>query len=146
MSATTYLALVSTTKGTEIIHKRHKIIDNVRIFLIIIPPEPHSRCRLQDSPQEKHFPEHLKKQQPRKSSVSARILNKIKNQEVYERKMLEALLNMDGGVLLLIQEYVRTPLLNKIVIFITTLGNGGMIWIAATLLLMIPKKTRNQLQ
>lgn len=56
--------------------------------------------------------------------------------------MLETLLNIDGGLLLLIQEHVRTPLLNDIMIFITTLGNGGMIWIAATLLLLIPKKTR----
>ena len=56
--------------------------------------------------------------------------------------MLETLLNIDGGLLLLIQEYVRTPLLNEIMVFITTLGNGGMIWIAATILLLIPKKTR----
>ena len=56
--------------------------------------------------------------------------------------MIETLLNIDGGLLMMIQEYVRTPLLNEIMIFITTLGNGGMIWIAATLLLMIPKKTR----
>lgn len=56
--------------------------------------------------------------------------------------MLETLLNIDGGILLLIQEYVRNPLLNKIMIFITSLGNGGLIWIAATILLLIPKKTR----
>ena len=56
--------------------------------------------------------------------------------------MLETLLNIDGGLLLLIQEYARTPLLDKIMIFITSLGNGGMIWIAATILLLIPKKTR----
>ena len=55
---------------------------------------------------------------------------------------METLLNIDGGLLLLIQEYVRTPLLDKIMIFITSLGNGGMIWIAATILLLIPKKTR----
>lgn len=56
--------------------------------------------------------------------------------------MLETLLNIDGGILLLIQEYVRNPLLNKIMILITSLGNGGLIWIAATILLLIPKKTR----
>ena len=56
--------------------------------------------------------------------------------------MLETLLNIDGGLLLLIQEYARTPLLDKIMVFITSLGNGGMIWIAATILLLIPKKTR----
>ena len=41
-----------------------------------------------------------------------------------------------------LQESVRNPLLNSIMIFVTSLGNGGMIWIVATLLLMIPKKTR----
>ena len=56
--------------------------------------------------------------------------------------MLETLLNLDGGFLLLLQESVRNPLLNSIMIFVTSLGNGGMIWIVATLLLMIPKKTR----
>lgn len=56
--------------------------------------------------------------------------------------MLETLLNIDGGLLLLIQEYVRNPILDNIMIFITTLGNGGMIWIAATIILLIPKKTR----
>ncbi len=56
--------------------------------------------------------------------------------------MFETLLNIDGGFLLLLQEHMRTPLLNDIMIFITSLGNGGMIWIAATIILLIPKKTR----
>ena len=56
--------------------------------------------------------------------------------------MLETLLNLDGGFLLFLQESVRNPILDSIMIFITSLGNGGMIWIAATILLLIPKKTR----
>ena len=56
--------------------------------------------------------------------------------------MLETFLNMDGGVLLWIQEYLRNPILNAIMIFITTLGDKGYIWIAATIALLIPKKTR----
>lgn len=56
--------------------------------------------------------------------------------------MLETLLNIDGGFLLFIQENVRNPVLDSIMIFITTLGDGGMIWIAATILLLIPRKTR----
>ena len=56
--------------------------------------------------------------------------------------MLETLLNLDGGFLLFLQESVRNPILDCIMIFITSLGNGGMIWIAATILLLIPKKTR----
>ena len=56
--------------------------------------------------------------------------------------MLETLLNLDGGFLLFLQDSIRNPFLNSIMIFITSLGNGGMIWIAATILLLIPKKTR----
>ena len=56
--------------------------------------------------------------------------------------MLETLLNLDGGFLLFLQESVRNPILDSCMIFITSLGNGGMIWIAATILLLIPKKTR----
>lgn len=56
--------------------------------------------------------------------------------------MLETLLNLDGGFLLFLQESVRNPILDNLMIFITSLGNGGMIWIAATIALLIPKKTR----
>ena len=56
--------------------------------------------------------------------------------------MLETLLNLDDGFLLYLQNVVRNPVLDKMMIFITSLGDGGMIWIAATILLLIPKKTR----
>ena len=56
--------------------------------------------------------------------------------------MLETLLNLDGGFLLFLQENIRNPILNPIMIFITTLGDGGFIWIVATIALLIPKKTR----
>ena len=56
--------------------------------------------------------------------------------------MLETLLNLDGGFLLFLQESVRNPILNSIMIFITSLGDEGVIWIVATILLLIPKKTR----
>lgn len=56
--------------------------------------------------------------------------------------MLETLLNLDGGFLLFLQESVRNPILNTIMIFITSLGDGGFIWIAATIVLLVPKKTR----
>ncbi len=56
--------------------------------------------------------------------------------------MLEALLNLDGNILLFIQELIRNPIWNPIVVFITSLGDGGRIWIAVTLLLLISKKTR----
>lgn len=56
--------------------------------------------------------------------------------------MLSTLLQIDGGILLFLQEHVRTPLLNTLMTGITALGDHGTIWIIATLLLLIPKKTR----
>ena len=56
--------------------------------------------------------------------------------------MLDFLLNLDGNILLFIQEYLRNPIMTPLVKFITTLGNGGGIWIALTLLLLIIPKTR----
>ena len=55
---------------------------------------------------------------------------------------MENLLMLDGNILLFIQEFIRNPFLDPIVIFITSLGDGGMIWILATIALLIPKKTR----
>lgn len=56
--------------------------------------------------------------------------------------MIENLLTLDGAVLLWIQEFLRHPFFDPIVIFITSLGDAGLIWIVATILLLIPKKTR----
>lgn len=55
---------------------------------------------------------------------------------------MEALLNLDGNILLWIQEYLRFDWLNPIIIFITHLGEEGIIWILLTIALLIPKKTR----
>lgn len=56
--------------------------------------------------------------------------------------MFEALLNLDSNILIWIQEFVRNSILNPIFIGITHLGDGGVIWIGISLLLLIPKKTR----
>lgn len=56
--------------------------------------------------------------------------------------MLETLLNIDGGILLFLQEAVRNPVLNPIMVLITSLGNAGIIWILLTIALLIPEKTR----
>lgn len=54
--------------------------------------------------------------------------------------MLDFLLRLDGNILLFLQENVRNPVLTPILRLITTLGNGGAVWIAfAVLLLCIPK-------
>ena len=56
--------------------------------------------------------------------------------------MIEMLLNLDGNILLWIQEYLRNDFLSPIMIFITSLGNAGIIWILITAILLLFKKTR----
>lgn len=56
--------------------------------------------------------------------------------------MLDFLVGLDGNILLFLQEYVRNPVLTPIFKVITTLGNGGAIWIALTILLLAVPKTR----
>lgn len=55
---------------------------------------------------------------------------------------MEWILNIDGNILLFIQENIRLPILTPLIIAITTLGNGGIIWIICSLALLVPKKTR----
>lgn len=50
--------------------------------------------------------------------------------------------NLDSIILLFFQETIRNPVLNPIFAGITTLGNAGAIWIILSILLCIPKKTR----
>ena len=56
--------------------------------------------------------------------------------------MLDWLLNLDGSILLWIQDYIRNPILTPFFKVITTLGNGGAIWILLTLMMLILPKTR----
>lgn len=55
---------------------------------------------------------------------------------------METLLNLDGNILIWIQEFLRNPILDPFFKVITALGNAGIFWIVATILLLIPKKTR----
>lgn len=55
---------------------------------------------------------------------------------------MDFLLNLDTSILLFIQEYLRNPVLTAILRVITTLGEGGVIWIVLSVALLIPKKTR----
>ncbi|MDD3360764.1 MAG: phosphatase PAP2 family protein [Hespellia sp.] len=52
------------------------------------------------------------------------------------------LLQLDGNILLWLQEYVRSDFLTPIMKGITSLGNAGWFWIVLSILLCIPKKTR----
>lgn len=56
--------------------------------------------------------------------------------------MLQYLISLDGNALVWIQNHMRNDILSPVFIGITSLGNGGMIWITASLLLLISKKTR----
>lgn len=55
---------------------------------------------------------------------------------------MEALIHMDGAILMFLQEAVRNAVLDPIMKLITTLGNAGILWIILTILLLIPEKTR----
>lgn len=51
-------------------------------------------------------------------------------------------MNLDAGILLFIQEYVRQDFMLGFWRFITWLGDSGWFWIAVSVVLLIPKKTR----
>lgn len=55
---------------------------------------------------------------------------------------MELIFNMDAGILLFIQNYIRQDWMDGFWKFITMLGNSGWFWIAVSLLLIVPKKTR----
>lgn len=56
--------------------------------------------------------------------------------------MIHTLVEIDSGVLLFFQEFVRNRFLTPVLVFITTLGNAGMIWILISLGFLFFKKTR----
>ncbi len=49
---------------------------------------------------------------------------------------------MEGQILLFIQNNLRSPILDPVMLFITSLGNAGILWIALTVILVLIKKTR----
>lgn len=55
---------------------------------------------------------------------------------------MDALLEWDASVLLWIQENMRTDLMTTIMKGITRLGNGGCLWIALAVVLLVLGKTR----
>lgn len=55
---------------------------------------------------------------------------------------MEFINNLDAQILLYIQEHIRNDTLTTFFINFTRLGNGGILWIATSLILMCFKKTR----
>lgn len=56
--------------------------------------------------------------------------------------MLEQIIAWDSSVLLWMQEALRSPLMNALMVFITRLGDAGAIWIVLGIALCVPRKTR----
>lgn len=56
--------------------------------------------------------------------------------------MFDALLQLDGNILLWIQEYVRNTSLSVLAAPYTMLGNAGLMWIALSLAMLCFRKTR----
>lgn len=56
--------------------------------------------------------------------------------------MLNLLASLDDNILLFFQEAVRNPVLTPVFKIITTLGNGGAVWIGLTILMLILPRTR----
>lgn len=55
---------------------------------------------------------------------------------------MNAIFNFDASILLWIQAHIRGGILDPIMIFITHLGDAGILWIAVTLILLIRQRTR----
>ena len=55
---------------------------------------------------------------------------------------MDAFFQLDGNILLWIQEYIRNDFLTPIFKFITTMGNKGYVWIAIAIVLLFVKKYR----
>ena len=56
--------------------------------------------------------------------------------------MIDIIQTFDTNALLFIQEYIRFPFLNAVMVFFSAIGNLGLLWIALGLALLIPKRTR----
>lgn len=57
-------------------------------------------------------------------------------------EVLNFLLNLDGQVLLFIQEHLRSEAVTPVIVALTRLGDRGFLWIVLSVLLLFPKKTR----
>lgn len=56
--------------------------------------------------------------------------------------MISVIQNFDANALLYIQDFIRVPFLNAIMVFFSTIGNSGFLWIALGIVLLIPRHTR----
>ena len=55
---------------------------------------------------------------------------------------MESIAAWDGQALLFIQEYLRSALGDRLMVFWSTMGNGGILWISLGVLMLFFKRTR----
>lgn len=58
-------------------------------------------------------------------------------------KLIKDFIDKEEAILLWIQNNIRNRFLNKIFIAITYMGDGGAVWIAASLIFILNKRTRS---
>lgn len=58
--------------------------------------------------------------------------------------MWQDLIELDGNILIYVQEHLRNNILNDIAVWFTSLGNAGLIWILLIMALIIYKGTRKE--
>ncbi len=54
--------------------------------------------------------------------------------------MFQTIIELDGRILLFIQEFLRLDWLDPIVLFLTSLGNGAIVWIVLAAFFLVQKK------
>lgn len=67
---------------------------------------------------------------------------KMYNIQIGGIEMIELIHKFDFAILDFIHNYLSSPILDKLMVFITTLGNAGMIWIITGLVMLCTKKYR----
>ena len=69
-------------------------------------------------------------------------LSQQKEKGIHMNTFLQSVQNLDGEILLQIQQHLRTDMLTPFMKIVTFLGNGGWFWILCAVILLAVPKTR----
>ena len=69
-------------------------------------------------------------------------LSQQKEKGIHMNTFLQSVQNLDGEILLQIQQHLRTDMLTPLMKFVTFLGNGGWFWILCAVVLLAIPRTR----
>ena len=69
-------------------------------------------------------------------------LSQQKEKGIHMNTFLQSVQNLDGEILLQIQQHLSTDMLTPLMKFVTFLGNGGWFWILCAVVLLAIPKTR----